>query len=111
MSRHGATRLAVRRGLAPRQNLVHIGAAMIARTLCFAFSVSAMVACAGASPPAAAPERDMSAYVQADKTEFEVGDSAEPPQKGEPSAHPIAKPTVASQGQKRGLFVVTKKSN
>lgn len=78
----------------------------------FALLPFAAVACASAPPPpAAAPERDLSEYVQADKTEFEVGDPETEPEKRAPSAHALAKPTVASQGQKRGLFVVTKKSN
>jgi hypothetical protein len=81
------------------------------RSTLFAFAAASLCACAAAPPPAAAPERDMSAYVQADKTEFEVAEAAPEPEKAQPSAHSLAKPTVASQGQKRGLFVVTKKSN
>jgi hypothetical protein len=53
----------------------------------------------------------LSAYQPGDKTEFDVAADAPEPPKPDPVAHPLLKPGVASQTQKRSLFVITKKTS
>lgn len=82
------------------------------RALASVFGSCVLLACAASpAPEAAAPARDLSDYQVGDKTELEIGPDAPDAPKAEPVARPLLKAGIASQGQKRSLYVIAKKSS
>ena len=78
----------------------------------FLLTVTALVGCAGAEPPAAAPVRDATAYMPADAIEmtFEGKPVEAPKPVVQPRARAADKPTVATRENRRGLFSLAKKN-